>query len=224
MKSRKHALRTVTMIGVLIAAHAVAKEPPEDADWYEEYREMQDRAADGGQAFTPNVDVLEQSQASGRGARAEGGDTFSAEHASIDELQREIDRQATIARYYETLDSRMAWQEYVENYGTGAELEDLYFLEAFSRGDHRYGRFFHGGAYYEVAAGDDTEFIPNPLYDPIPPLEEWKPVEMPELNLTRQRPFYRSFLENPEGFRYLAEPEKFREAFALYGERALKGK
>lgn len=154
MKSRKHALRTVTMIGVLIAAHAVAKEPPEDADWYEEYREMQDRAADGGQAFTPDVDVLEQSQASGRGARAEGGDTFSAEHASIDELQREIDRQATIARYYETLDSRMAWQEYVENYGTGAELEDLYFLEAFSRGDHRYGRFFHDGAYYEVAVGD----------------------------------------------------------------------
>ncbi len=89
-----------------------------------------------------------------------------------------------------------------------------------------YGQFKEkkGGAYYEVAAGEDTEFIPNPLYDPIPPLAEWQVVEAPELNLTRERPFYRSFLENPAGFRYLVEPENHREDFARYVEKAAAGK
>lgn len=85
-----------------------------------------------------------------------------------------------------------------------------------------YGQFKEkkGGAYYEVSAGEDTEFVPNRLYDPLPALTEWQVVEAPELNLTRQKPFYQSFLDNPSGYRYLAKPEKYREDFARYVERA----
>jgi glucose-6-phosphate isomerase, archaeal len=88
-----------------------------------------------------------------------------------------------------------------------------------------YGQFKEkkGGAYYEVVAGEDSEFLPNRLYQPLPPFSEWRVVEAPELNLTRERPFYRSFLENPGGFRYLKEPEKYREDFARYVERAEQG-
>lgn len=86
-----------------------------------------------------------------------------------------------------------------------------------------YGQFKEkkGGAYYEVKAeGEDTEFVPNLYYSPLPPLIEWELVEAPELNLTKEKSFYQSFLENAAGFRYLVEPEKYRDAFADYVTRS----
>ncbi len=78
-----------------------------------------------------------------------------------------------------------------------------------------------GGAYYQViSAGEDTEFVPNPLYQPLPPLMAWKAVEAPELNLYADKPFYQAFLENAAGFAYLEEPEKYKKETAAYIERA----
>lgn len=78
-----------------------------------------------------------------------------------------------------------------------------------------------GAAYYLIPHGDtDTEFIPNRRYSPLPPLEIWRPVEAPELNIYRNRSFYDAFLLNPDKFNYLTEPEKHGDLTAAYIDRA----
>lgn len=66
-----------------------------------------------------------------------------------------------------------------------------------------------GAAYFELAAdGEDEQFIANPRYKPTPRFSA-RPVEdRPEFGLVRGRPMYQEFLDAPEKFAFLAEPEK----------------
>lgn len=66
-----------------------------------------------------------------------------------------------------------------------------------------------GAAYFElVPDGEDEQFTVNPRYRPTPRLAT-RPVEdRPELGLVRGRPMYLAFLQNPEKFAFLTEPER----------------
>ncbi len=79
-----------------------------------------------------------------------------------------------------------------------------------------------GGAYFEIKSPEeDTEFVPNQKHNPLPSMTTWKPVEAKDLNILKDKPFYVAFLDNSDGFKYLAEPEKHKEKFRHYMEKAV---
>ncbi|HHY92246.1 MAG TPA: glucose-6-phosphate isomerase [Firmicutes bacterium] len=66
-----------------------------------------------------------------------------------------------------------------------------------------------GGAYYEVRVQGESTFVANPHYDYVPHLQRRLARQYRELGLVKGVPLYQAFLENPETFRYLTDPEKY---------------
>ncbi len=69
-----------------------------------------------------------------------------------------------------------------------------------------YGGFeyYHGGAMYRT----ETNWVKNPEYK-INSLRYVYPVEKPKWGLTKNKPLYQSFIENPEKFKWLTKPQDF---------------
>lgn len=61
-----------------------------------------------------------------------------------------------------------------------------------------------GGAFYRTVEG----LVKNPNYD-VASLRIVKPLERPDMGLTRGKTLYDSFIENPKTFDYLLHPEKY---------------
>mgnify|MGYP006293985965 CR=1 FL=1 len=71
-----------------------------------------------------------------------------------------------------------------------------------------------GAAYLEVVEDGDSEFIPNPTYEAVPPLQSFEPRDYPEVDLTRELPLYRAFVDGSwEDWEFLAHPRKFWPTF-----------
>ncbi len=72
--------------------------------------------------------------------------------------------------------------------------------------DSEYGEFkdFVGGALYRTKDGLEE----NPHYK-IKSLRIVRPLEKPEWGLTKEKPLYTSFTENPDKFKWLTEPQNY---------------
>jgi glucose-6-phosphate isomerase len=68
-----------------------------------------------------------------------------------------------------------------------------------------------GPCYYFL--GDGT-MQANPRYSRVPPVVELHPGDLPGLGIPRDRPIYRSWLEQPELYRFLAYPESVGDLWA----------
>ncbi|MBT9172531.1 MAG: Glucose-6-phosphate isomerase [Syntrophomonadaceae bacterium] len=67
-----------------------------------------------------------------------------------------------------------------------------------------------GGAYFALAGnGEEERLVVNPRYRPTPRISARRPADLPEFGLVRGRPMYFAFLESPEMFAYLANPENY---------------
>lgn len=67
-----------------------------------------------------------------------------------------------------------------------------------------------GGAYFElVSDGEEGLFVVNPRYQPTPRLSARQVIDLPEYGLVSGRPMYLAFLEAPEKFTYLTNPEHY---------------
>lgn len=66
-----------------------------------------------------------------------------------------------------------------------------------------------GAAYYEVRVQGVSTFVANPRYDYVPQLQRRLARQYPQLGLVKGVPLYQAFLENPETFRYLTDPELY---------------
>lgn len=79
------------------------------------------------------------------------------------------------------------------------------------RFDSRYGDIERkrGGAYYETITG---EFVPNPRYGDLPDPRVVEAQEVPDLNITRDRPMYR-LVRTPDNLAFLNRPHKFQWVF-----------
>jgi glucose-6-phosphate isomerase, archaeal len=79
-----------------------------------------------------------------------------------------------------------------------------------------YSRFrnAHGAAYLEIADGDHTRFIPNPVYKRVAPLQMLSAREYPEFGLTAAQPLYTEFLRHRgDNWPFLADPHRIRMTF-----------
>ncbi|MEA4882610.1 MAG: glucose-6-phosphate isomerase family protein [Clostridia bacterium] len=67
---------------------------------------------------------------------------------------------------------------------------------------------FHGGAYFEIAeTAGASRFVPNKRHEGLSPLRSLEPRDLPTLALSHGQPMYQSFLESPDRFRWLTDPE-----------------
>ncbi len=80
-----------------------------------------------------------------------------------------------------------------------------------------------GGAYFELSTDEGPEFIANPGYGELPPLQRCPVTPVPELNLITGFPLYRLFQENRESFNFLLYPENFAAVFEKYLQQLLDG-
>jgi len=71
-----------------------------------------------------------------------------------------------------------------------------------------------GGAYYGVAEGKKISFIPNINYKELPKLRILKPKFYPKFGLSKSLPMYKSFIKNPEKFRFLNYPHEYMKEFS----------
>lgn len=73
-----------------------------------------------------------------------------------------------------------------------------------------------GGAYFEI---DETtgasRLIPNKRHEGVAPLRGLDPRDLPTLALTRGCPMYQAFVDSPDRFRWLAQPEQFEQELAF---------
>lgn len=65
----------------------------------------------------------------------------------------------------------------------------------------------HGLCYYLLKEKEGLVFVPNRRYRELPQLRIAHAKEAPELGIAFDTPVYRSFLEYPERFDYLSDPE-----------------
>jgi glucose-6-phosphate isomerase, archaeal len=68
----------------------------------------------------------------------------------------------------------------------------------------------HGAAYLYTV---NDEWIPNPAYQVVPELVQWKIRSYPELSLMANMPLYRVFAEQTELLSWMLTPERFGETF-----------
>ena len=68
-----------------------------------------------------------------------------------------------------------------------------------------------GAAYYEVRVQGESTFVANPHYDYVPHLQRRLARQYRKLGLVKGTPLYQAFIENPETFCYLTDPEKYLE-------------
>lgn len=66
-----------------------------------------------------------------------------------------------------------------------------------------------GGAYYETADGSLHE---NPRYDSVPDLRKKEPVEVPDLDIMKDRLMYK-MIEDPSNLAFLNRPHEFDRVF-----------
>lgn len=75
---------------------------------------------------------------------------------------------------------------------------------------------YRGGAYFEI---DETagaaRFVPNKRHEGVAPLRSLEPRDLPTFALTGGYPMYQAFLDSPDRFRWLAEPEQFAQELAF---------
>jgi glucose-6-phosphate isomerase len=68
-----------------------------------------------------------------------------------------------------------------------------------------------GPCYYFLS---DGTLRANPRYSRIPPVVELRAGDLPGLDIPRDRPIYRSWLEHPDLYRFLAYPESIGDVWA----------
>ena len=64
-----------------------------------------------------------------------------------------------------------------------------------------------GAVYYEIQVQGAPTFVANSHYNYVPPLQRQLAQLYPKLGLVKEIPLYQAFLNNPELFRYLIQPE-----------------
>lgn len=80
-----------------------------------------------------------------------------------------------------------------------------------------------GGAYFELYTDEGPEFLANPGYSDLPPLQRCPVTAVPQLNLITGFPLYRLFLENREALDFLLFPENYTEIFKNYLHQLTEG-
>lgn len=68
---------------------------------------------------------------------------------------------------------------------------------------------FEGGAYFEILENEKIKFIPNKKYKNLPEIKIIRAPENISLGLSKDKPMYKIFLENPEKFDFLNNPQKY---------------
>lgn len=69
---------------------------------------------------------------------------------------------------------------------------------------------YRGGAYFEIAeTSGAARLIPNKRHEGVAPLRSLEPRDFSTFALLTGNPMYQSFLESPDRFRWLTEPEDF---------------
>ena len=79
-----------------------------------------------------------------------------------------------------------------------------------------YDRFrtTRGAVYLEVANGGEPQFIVNPTYQDVPPLEKIELRDYPHLHLTTDEPLYTAFIQGRgENWPFLSDPRRFWPTF-----------
>lgn len=80
-----------------------------------------------------------------------------------------------------------------------------------------------GGAYFELCTDEGPEFLANPHYQELPPLQRCPVTPVPQLNLITGFPLYRLFRENREALNFLIAPENYDAIFENYLQQLLAG-
>jgi len=80
-----------------------------------------------------------------------------------------------------------------------------------------------GGAYFELYTDEGPEFLANPCYRELPPLQRCPVTPVPQLNLITGYPLYRLFQENREALDFLVSPENYVAIFENYLQQMLAG-
>ncbi len=71
---------------------------------------------------------------------------------------------------------------------------------------------YKGGAYFEIdETSGASRLVPNKRHEGIAPLRSFEPRDLPTFALSAGYPIYRAFLDSPDRFRWLAEPEQFAQ-------------
>lgn len=71
-------------------------------------------------------------------------------------------------------------------------------------------KYYHGMSYYMMKKDGDLTAVYNPRYqNPVPAPKFASVKENPHLGICFGKPVYQSFKENPEAFRFLAEPDGY---------------
>ncbi|MCR4425339.1 MAG: glucose-6-phosphate isomerase [Firmicutes bacterium] len=69
---------------------------------------------------------------------------------------------------------------------------------------------FRGGAYFEIAeTAGASRFVPNKRHEGVAPLRSLEPKDLPTFALISGHPMYQAFLQSPDRYRWLVEPERF---------------
>lgn len=127
-------------LGALAGESGESGEAGENAEeWMESFDESQESEGDdplGTAAGDPDTPTMDEE-----------------EWAVVDNLDRKIDRERQLARYYEALYERMDWEQFMEGFESGYHIDDLHLVEVFGRGGNRIGRFVHDGSVYEIGIG-----------------------------------------------------------------------
>lgn len=80
-----------------------------------------------------------------------------------------------------------------------------------------------GGAYFQLATNEGSEFVANQHYRVLPPLQRCPVTPVPQLNLITGFPLYRLFQENREALNFLTCPENYTAVFEGYLQELLAG-
>ncbi|NLA11299.1 MAG: glucose-6-phosphate isomerase [Firmicutes bacterium] len=80
-----------------------------------------------------------------------------------------------------------------------------------------------GGAYFELSTEEGPEFVANPGYQQLPPLQRCPVTPVPQLDLITGFPLYRIFQEKRESLDFLLCPEDYAAVFEHYLEQLLDG-
>lgn len=80
-----------------------------------------------------------------------------------------------------------------------------------------------GGAYFELSTDEGPEFLANPNYPELPPLQRCPVTPVPRLNLITGFPLYRLFQEDQGSFDFLVYPERHAAVFDEYLQKLLAG-
>lgn len=73
-----------------------------------------------------------------------------------------------------------------------------------------------GGAYFEIdETAGASRLIPNKRHEGVAPLRSLDSRELPSMALTRGYPMYQAFIDSPDKFGWLTQPERFEQELAF---------